>query len=262
MKVTVRTQEIEAMLPDIIPTFRKMGDALPIFLELEGLPTVKAEKEIKMREEFPVFWDRLTSLEWLLFVHLFEKKECSREELRTIMYGTVTGVNKRGVFEVSNVVDVHVKNLRKMLRHLGDEWYIETKRGWGYRLKKGSAPESARATGILKGQNRTNIKPREKKLNPDGSVHIYQRRKRGEGLNAIEFGYLKEMKMDDLTQEQVAERLAITDMSIIRRAWDAKSYDQFVGRKRKERAPRESRRPVECGFCGVEGHNIRTCPKI
>lgn len=257
MKVDVRISDLQEAMPDLIPAFRSLGESLPNSVCVEACMTVAEEQERKMRVEHPLYWSHLTMIEWRLFVQLFVERDCDRRSLRAIMHGETIGVSEEGDYLTSNVVDVHVKNLRKKLRGLGDMHHILTKRGWGYLFRDGKDPmEHSKLKSAF--DKTTRIK--EKQLNPDGSLKQHPWRTNRNRLNAVEFGYLKEMKMDEVSKEEAGRILKLSGADFDR-AWDAPDFDHYSGMVGHTRSRRTSG-PRVCGSCHQPGHYKQTCPNV
>jgi len=255
MKVDVRVIDLEVALPDLIPAIRSLKEELPTSVCIEALLSVPDQRERKLREEFPSYWENFTMVEWRLFIHLFFEKECQRKSLRVIMHGDVLSVDEENEYVESNLVDVHIKNMRKKLRRLGNKHHILTKRAWGYIFCDGPSPEVKSGFEKFTGKR---IRVFEKKLNPDGSLSPHPwRKKKKPRLNPVEFGYLKEMKMDDISKEEAGREIKL-EGEALDRAWDAKDYDHYAAVR-----PRMRRIGARvCSICHQPGHYKATCPNV
>ncbi len=122
----VKPFSFDELLARITSIFRRPHTAIPTILSTHDVElnttTLKASKRGK---ELP-----LTLKEFMLLEHFLRNpdKVISREELLSHLWDF-------NYSSFSNVVDVHVKNLRKKLDWGTAEGTLETVRGIGYRLK-------------------------------------------------------------------------------------------------------------------------------
>ena len=106
---------------------RRPTEMLPIRLTVRDIILDTKERRVtKSDEEIP-----LTLKEFMLLEYFMRNpsKVINREELLSHLWDF-------NYSSFSNVVDVHVKNLRRKLNWEGDENLLETVRGVGYRLKE------------------------------------------------------------------------------------------------------------------------------
>lgn len=231
MKVRIPINSILEQIPELIPAFRQLGSDLPAEVDLEASLTPEALYEKELRDRFPIYWQEFTSTEWKIWVNLCNEGGGSRAELKALICAEVTRLSEEGYYEMSNVADVHVKNLRRKVIQIDDKYHIESKVGWGYLLKEGPEPIQER---VERAQNVLDllipVQRREKQLSVDGLIRKPKRTSRVT-LNAVEFSFLKEMKMDELSIEECARRLNL-GVEYLRRAWEAPSFSKYLGSNR------------------------------
>lgn len=227
MKVVIRMSDIAAAVPELIPAVRSIKD-LPDSIKVEATLSIEGEVEKRLREKFPEYWKHLTTTEWRLFVALHEQRDCSRDSLRVLGWGEQTEFTNSATYKGSNVIDVHIKNLRRQFKHLGDKHHVDTRRGWGYMFREGAATEeNKRIKRDFPATDHELQERRVKEINSDGTIKIDVRHKNRNHLNAVEFGYLKEMMMDEISKEDAARRLSI-GMKELELAWRARNYESYV----------------------------------
>lgn len=106
---------------------RRPSEMLGVELRIRDITLDSKERKVKQNgAEVP-----LTLKEYMLLEYFMRNpnKVINREELLSHLWDF-------NYSSFSNVVDVHVKNLRKKLNWEGDENLLETVRGVGYRLKE------------------------------------------------------------------------------------------------------------------------------
>ncbi len=116
-------EELNARIKAI---FRRPQNSLLPALVIGDIELDSASMKVRKRgQEIP-----LTLKEFVLLEYFMRNpnKVVNREELLSHLWDF-------NYSSFSNVVDVHVKNLRKKLEPRGDDWVLETVRGIGYRLK-------------------------------------------------------------------------------------------------------------------------------
>lgn len=116
-------EELSARIQAI---FRRPQNSLPTVLAVKGIELDSTSRRVKVEEkEIP-----LTLKEFVLLEYFMRNpnKVINREELLSHLWDF-------NYSSFSNVVDVHVKNLRKKLGDGSPEGILETIRGVGYRLK-------------------------------------------------------------------------------------------------------------------------------
>lgn len=123
----VKPFSFEELLARIAAVFRRPQAVLPPMLSYEDIELDAAAFKVrKAGKEIA-----LTLKEFMLLEHFLRNpgKVINREELLSHLWDF-------NYSSFSNVVDVHVKNLRKKLGWGGSEGLLETVRGVGYRLKE------------------------------------------------------------------------------------------------------------------------------
>lgn len=233
MKVVVSISDLEIAVPELIPGIRQAADDLPMQFTIEAGLHIDEQRQRELREQFPEYFDGLTLTEWRIFCELFIEKAASRNQLKAAIATVRRELDEWGNYTTSNVVDVHVKNLRKQLLRLGDKHWIETKRGWGYKMREGSAPPEPTKKAIPMSMFGRRIAKPETFPAP-------KRWRKGDALNPVEFGFLKEMRMDDIPKGEVAKRLAISE-DAVEAAWEAKNFTHYSNLAKR---PSKKKNPV------------------
>jgi len=105
---------------------RRPQKSLPIELKVKDLTLNTATKKIfRNGKEIPLTLKEFSLLEYLMH---YPNQVMSREQILFNLWGF-------NFDSFSNVVDVHIKNLRKKIDHGNQEKLLETVRGIGYRIK-------------------------------------------------------------------------------------------------------------------------------
>lgn len=123
----VKPFSFDELLARIAAIFRRPASALPKVLTLQDVELDSATLRVKKNEEEVP----LTLKEYMLLEHFMRhpNKVINREDLLSHLWDF-------NYSSFSNVVDVHVKNLRKKLGWGSSDGVLETIRGVGYRLKE------------------------------------------------------------------------------------------------------------------------------
>jgi two-component system, OmpR family, copper resistance phosphate regulon response regulator CusR len=105
---------------------RRPTEMIPIVLKVADIELNSAEHKVRKADELLP----LTLKEFVLLEYFMRNpnKVINREELLSHLWDF-------NYTSFSNVVDVHIKNLRKKLDSVGDKNLLETVRGRGYKLK-------------------------------------------------------------------------------------------------------------------------------
>ena len=122
----VKPFSFDELLARIKAIFRRPKNVLPEVLSVQGVNLNSNTQKVRQgEEEIP-----LTLKEFMLLEHFMRNpdKVINREELLSHLWDF-------NYSSFSNVVDVHVKNLRKKLGWGSAQGILETVRGVGYRLK-------------------------------------------------------------------------------------------------------------------------------
>lgn len=123
----VKPFSFEELVARVQAVMRRPSESLPNILRIKDIELNPSERTVE-REGRPI---PLTLKEFVLLEYFMAhpNKAINREELLTHLWDF-------NYSSFSNVVDVHVKNLRRKLDEKGDgEDLLETVRGVGYRLK-------------------------------------------------------------------------------------------------------------------------------
>lgn len=123
----VKPFSFDELLARIKAVFRRPRKSLPEVLSVRDIELDSTTHTVRKEgKEVP-----LTLKEFMLLEHFMRNpgKVIDREELLSHLWDF-------NYSSFSNVVDVHVKNLRKKLGYEGSEGILETVRGVGYRLKE------------------------------------------------------------------------------------------------------------------------------
>ncbi|MDE1925310.1 MAG: response regulator transcription factor [Patescibacteria group bacterium] len=121
----VKPFSFEVLLARINSVLRRPSVAQPVVLKVGDLEMDTATRTVKKQdEEIPLTLKEFSLLECFMRQ---PNEVLSREKL----FDHVWDFNS---LSWSNVLDVHMKNLRKKLNHEGDDPLFETVRGVGYRL--------------------------------------------------------------------------------------------------------------------------------
>ncbi len=123
----VKPFSFDELLARIKALFRRPQNVLPLVLTINDVELDSSNMQVsKKGEDVP-----LTLKEFMLLEHFMRNpnKVINREELLSHLWDF-------NYSSFSNVVDVHVKNLRKKLGWGSSEGILETVRGVGYRLKE------------------------------------------------------------------------------------------------------------------------------
>ena len=124
--VVTKPFSFEELLARIQTIFRRPKNSLPRILSIGDIELDSASRKVfKQKEEVPLTLKEFVMLEYFM---RNPNKVINREELLSHLWD----FNYVGF---SNVVDVHVKNLRRKLNGKDDDGVLETVRGIGYRLR-------------------------------------------------------------------------------------------------------------------------------
>lgn len=123
----VKPFSFEELVARIQAVMRRPSDSLPNILRIRDIKLNPAERKVERGGRvIPLTLKEFVLLEYFM---THPNKAINREELLTHLWDF-------NYSSFSNVVDVHVKNLRRKLDDNGDgEDILETVRGVGYRLK-------------------------------------------------------------------------------------------------------------------------------
>ena len=122
----VKPFSFEELLARIQTIFRRPKNSLPRILSIGDIELDSASRKVfKQKEEVPLTLKEFVMLEYFM---RNPNKVINREELLSHLWDF-------NYSSFSNVVDVHVKNLRKKLLSGNSDGILETVRGVGYRLK-------------------------------------------------------------------------------------------------------------------------------
>ncbi len=123
----VKPFSFDELLARIQALLRRPAEMLPSTLKVRDIELKSSERIVlKDGKEIPLTLKEFVLLEYFM---RHPNKAINREELLSHLWDF-------NYDSFSNVVDVHVKNLRRKLDKNGDENLLETVRGVGYRLKE------------------------------------------------------------------------------------------------------------------------------
>jgi len=122
----VKPFSFEELLARIRALLRRPIQALPTILEMRGITLNNAERKVYLDgKEVPMTMKEFSLLEYLM---KNPNRVLTRDQIMEHLWGW-------DFDSFSNVVDVHVKNLRKKLHDTNGQKTLETVRGLGYRFK-------------------------------------------------------------------------------------------------------------------------------
>lgn len=131
MQVTIKKQQLISQLPrSVYYTLLQSNDELPDTFTFDAVVASETRSD-KYQKQYPELREALTPIEWGMFLILSVN---SLGATRTQLRGVLT--EKGGVG--SNIIDVHIKNLRRKLENM---FYIDTIRKGGgeygrYQIRK------------------------------------------------------------------------------------------------------------------------------
>lgn len=122
----VKPFSFEELIARVRALLRRPTQALPSILEIKGITLNNAERKVYLNgKEIPMTMKEFSLLEYMM---KNPNRVLTRDQIMEHLWGW-------DFDSFSNVVDVHVKNLRRKLHDTDGQKTLETVRGLGYRFK-------------------------------------------------------------------------------------------------------------------------------
>ena len=122
----VKPFSFEELIARVRALLRRPTQALPSILEIKGITLNNAERKVYLNgKEIPMTMKEFSLLEYMM---KNPNRVLTRDQIMEHLWGW-------DFDSFSNVVDVHVKNLRRKLHDTDGQKTLETDRGLGYRFK-------------------------------------------------------------------------------------------------------------------------------